>query len=499
MSFGPPPSVWTQSALAADQTRKRRRTRLLGAAAVVTAAAVGLGGWLLSSAGDDGNPARPRTYAAAQSPDDIRELVEKNPASPEGQIAVEYRESGLAKTVKGDPRYAPGTWATDKILAKGIADRIVGLTTGAKGPEKAWTLQLDGHICATSKHITADGRTAVVVQPKKPAGTKSGVCDEVVFFDVDTGRKLWQAKMPSATSAFVTDTNLTLVKGVVAVAWGEGSVAYDMRNGKQLWNSTSVSACEDNGFAGGRALLVVERCGPSSNSTYRVEKLDPRTGRTLWTYKVADGVEDVYLPSSDPPVIAVAAGDSLVTDLITLDGDGRHLATISMNGYDPKCGDRDFGAGYFGVVEYCDGVVVGRTQVYVVSKDNTELGQAANWIVAFDLKTGKTGRKFDGRSSEPLTPIQMSGGDLLVFRRSYLDVEPSAVVRWDPRTGKQTPFLLFGLPEDDQGDLADIEQTAILVAHGRVFFAKRELTADDKHPTYPVLAVLGIAGAAPGH
>jgi hypothetical protein len=466
--------------------------------AAIVVLALCAGGWLVVSARGDGTSAGPQPSPTAQSPDDVRELVEQDPSTPEGRLVVAYGEDGLAKTVKGDPRRAPGTWATDKVVAKGIADRIVGLTTAEEGPEKAWTLQLDGHICATSKHITADGRTAVVVQPRKTGSTtERSICDEVVFFDVDTGKKLWQAKMPSATSAYVTNTNLTLAKGVVAVAWGQGSVAYDMRTGKQLWDSTTASACEDKGFAGGAALLVVERCVQESNVTYRVEKLDPRTGRTLWTYKLASGVQDVYLPSSDPPVIAVAAGDSLVTDLITLDGEGRRLATISMTGYAPRCGDRDFGGGFFGVVEYCGGVVVGRTQLYVVSKENTDLEQADNWIVAFDLRTGKTGRKLDGRPFQPLVPLQMSGDDLLVLRRSSSDVEPFAVVRWNPRTGEEAPFLLFGLPDDDAEVLADPEQSDILVARGRVFFAKRQLTADDKYPTYPVVAVLGIAGADP--
>ncbi|MEU7061244.1 PQQ-binding-like beta-propeller repeat protein [Streptomyces sp. NPDC046197] len=499
MSFGPPPSVYTQSTLAADKARQRRRTWLLGAGAGVVAVALCAGGWLLSSVTDGGASDGTKSSAAPPSPDDIRVDTEKTPSSPEGQMLIDYKEGGLAKTAKGDPVYAPGTWATDKVVAKGITDRIVGLTTAEKGPEKAWTLKLDGKICATSNHITVDGRTAVAVQTRKAQGATPGVCGEVVFFDVDTGRKLWQAKMPAATSATVTNTNLTLVKGTVAVAWGDGSVAYDMKTGKQLWNSTTASQCEDKGFAGGRALLVVENCVEAGDKTYRVEKLDPRTGKSRWTYKLAAGVQDVYLPSSDPPVLAVAAGDSLVTDLITLDGDGRHLATISMNGYDPKCGDRDFGLDYFGVVEHCDGVVVGRTQAYVVSKDNTAVGQAENWIVAFDLRTGRTGRKLDGRSTMPLAPIRMSGDELLVFRRSYSEVEPSAVVSWNPRTGSQRPFLLFGLPADDVGKLGDVGQTDILVEKGRVFFAKRELEAYDKYPTDPVLAVLGIGSAGLNH
>jgi hypothetical protein len=43
VSFGPPPSVYTQSSVAADQRRGKRRAVLLGVAAAVL---LGAGGWL---------------------------------------------------------------------------------------------------------------------------------------------------------------------------------------------------------------------------------------------------------------------------------------------------------------------------------------------------------------------------------------------------------------------------------------------------------------------
>ncbi|MER6632795.1 PQQ-binding-like beta-propeller repeat protein [Streptomyces sp. NPDC000987] len=498
MSFGPPPSIYTQSTLAADRARRRRRLQLLGAMAAVAAVVGCVGGWLALSDGDAPDHRTPA--AAVQKPDEIRDTVETDPVSPEGQPVVEHKEADLAANSDTNPRYAPGTWATEKILAKGVANRIEGYRIEPGYDDVAWKLKLSGHLCATSRHVTADGRTAVVVQPPTPAGAKTkGVCDQVVFVDLDTGEKLWQAKMPNAGSAFVTNTNLTLTEGVVAVAWGEGSVAYDMKTGKQLWNSTSVSRCEDRGFAGGGALLALEACGPLPDTRYRVQKLDPRTGRAEWTYRLAAGVQDVYLPSSDPPVLAVAAGDTLVTDLITLDDHGKHLATISMSGYDPKCEDRYFGAGYFGVVENCDGVVAGRTQVYVLSKENFDAGQAPDWIVAFNRKTGRTAGKFEGRDRQMVCPLRMSGDDLLVYRRSGDPVQPAAVVRWNPSTDKETPLLLFQLPEDEEYDLSDPEQSDMVYEQGRMFFAKRELVRDDKAPKDPVLLALGIGSAGLKH
>ncbi|MDN3025254.1 PQQ-binding-like beta-propeller repeat protein [Streptomyces sp. S.PB5] len=498
MSFGPPPSIYTQSALAADTARRRRRTKLLGAVAVIAAVALGGGGWLLASGGDSA-PADAE-QSLVQSPDDIRETTERAPVSPEGLLMIEHDEGNLAKTNDAKPRYAPGTWATDKVMVKGVADRLEGYDIALDADEKAWTRKLDGHICATSRHVTADGRTAVVVQPPQPAGSeKEGVCDRVVFFDLDTGKKLWQKKMPGAGSAFVTTTNLTLTKGVVAVAWGQGSVAYDMKSGKQLWNSTLGSKCEDKALAGGRALLSLLSCGSLPDVTFQVQELDPRTGKARWTYRVASGVQTVYLPSSDPPVLAVAAGDSEVTDLISLDGEGRHRTTIALNGYEAKCGERYFGLSFFGEYEACDGVVVGRTRAFVTSDENIAAGEPSDWIVAFDLATGRTTGKFDGRELQKVHPLRMSGDDLLIYRRGAGAVAPAAVVRWNPATDQETPLLLFTLPEDDDGELSDPEQSDILYEKGRVFFGKRELAADDKYPTDPVLMALAVGSAGLKH
>ncbi|TLS40239.1 hypothetical protein FE633_42625 [Streptomyces montanus] len=486
MTFGPPPSPFTQSALSADSARKKRRTKLLGAVGAVVVAVLCAGGWLLWYAGEDRTPAHDRPSAARQTPDDIRQTVEKLPGTPEGELVVDYAEEGLKKdkTV-----YAPGTWATDKILAKAVGSRLLGINARTYEEEAEWTLKLDGPVCATTRHVTADGRTAVVVQPSRPKGSDSeGVCDELVFFDIDTGKKLWQKKLPDADTAFVTNTNLTMTGGTVAVAWDAGSVAYGMSDGKQLWKSTSRSACEDTGFAGGRNLLALVKCDRQGEPTFKVEKLDPRTGKVRWTYQVSSGIQRVFLPSSDPPVLAVAAGDDSVTDLISLDARGRHRATITLGDkFDPSC-DRS----YFGVVENCDAIVVGREQVFVASEEQFENGQPANWITGWDLATGKTTKKFDGRPLQKIHPLRMSGDKLLAYRESSDNIGPAAVVRLDPRTGKETPYLFFNLPSDDVARLEDPSTADIVVEQGKVFFSPRELRPDPKFPKYPVRAVLGI-------
>ncbi|MGW2424147.1 outer membrane protein assembly factor BamB family protein [Streptomyces sp. NPDC001709] len=498
MSFGPPPSMHAQSAPAADQSRNRRRRRILGAVAAVVAAVVCLGAGLFWYHSADRTKGRTDPKAVKQAPDAIRETVEKAPVSPEGQVVVQHNQGGLTGKQQ---LFAPATWATGKIVARTFADRIEGykIEPHPDWDAKAWTLQLGGHVCAVSRDVTADGRTAVVVEPGHTDNPQAGACDEVVMVDLDTGKKLWQEKMPAADAASITSTNISLTRGVMAVAWGDGSVAYDMHSGKRLWNTSATSQCHDSAYAGGRALLALVKCGDSSDATYRVEKLEPRSGKVLWRYSVSNGLRSIYLPSADPPVIAVEAGDYRVTDLITLDPkSGERLATISMNGYDPQCGGNV--EGFFDAVDKCYGMVVSRDRVFVMSKDTDDVTRKPeNQITAFDLKKGTAVTKFVGRLFQQVVPVRMNGDDLIIFRSTEDDVQPAAVVDWNPRTDKETPYLLFHLPADDEGELGDPEQSDILYEQGHAFFARRVLARDVVHPKNPVLSVIGVGSAGLKH
>ncbi|MEU4928358.1 PQQ-binding-like beta-propeller repeat protein [Streptomyces yokosukanensis] len=488
--------MYTQSALAADESRARRRRRVLGAGVAVAVVLACLGAGLFWYHSDGRNQGRTDAKAAGQAPDAVRETLEKPSVSPEGQVVVKHDEAKLTDKT----RYAPGTWATGKIVARAVANRIDGYKIGSQwdSDNTAWTLPLDGHVCAVSRDVTADGRTAVVVQPARAQKSgKTGICNEVLMVDLDTGKKLWQKKMPSADFAYVTNTNIALTKGVVAIAWGLGAVAYDMDSGDRLWNNTLASSqCHDEGYAGGRALLGLVKCGEWDNATYRVEKIEPRTGKTLWRYSVSKGVQAVYLPSADPPVIAVSAGDVLVTDLITLDPkNGGRLATISMSKYKPDC---DVGM-YFGLLDKCYGIVVSRDRIFVKSKDETDIAKPENHITAFDPEKGTAVATFDGRPFQSVFPVRANGDDLIIYRSTLDDVQPAAVVDWNPRTDKETPYLLFHLPEDDEGALSDPEQSVVVYEQGHVFFAGRELSRDDAHPKDPVLSVIGVGTAGLKH
>ncbi|PAM97273.1 hypothetical protein CJI59_35440 [Streptomyces sp. Alain-F2R5] len=427
------------------------------AALVLVAPAAGLWAYGPGGAGDD-SASDGRPVAARQAPDEIRETVETRPSSPEGRMAVSYTET--LRTV-GQNVPAMGTWATDTVFAKGFGSGLKGFRLGApEASTPAWDLPLPGPLCAVTRHVSADGRTAVAY-----AGGGDGPdadpltlpCDRLAVVDIDTGEKLWDTELPGAGTSLAV--NVTMTDGTVAVAWGQGSAAYELTGGKRLWADGAPSACEDKGFAGGRGLLALLSCGDSAAPAYRVEKVDPRTGEAQWTYRVARGVKDVYLVSASPAVIAVAAGDYVVTDLISLDERGERRATIRLDrDHQVLDCDRTFSA----VVESCGAIVVGGERLYLSEEDH---------IVAFDLATGRPAEKFDAPAGGEMHPLRMSGEELIAFRPGT-GLAPDAVVALDPASRKETVLLLFAGGQEVHA-LDDPALNDILYEHGRVFFAAR--------------------------
>ncbi|WP_435614408.1 PQQ-binding-like beta-propeller repeat protein [Streptomyces coelicoflavus] len=493
-----------------SSTRRRGpRKLLIGLLALILTGALATGGWLLWGRGDGASKASGKSQAPVpQGPLEVRETVEKPPASTNGKMAFRFSVDDMKP---GEHVEMPGMWATDRILAKGINKTLLGLSIGtdaAPGDEK-WRLGLDGPICGYTRHVTGDNRTAVLFRANDWAD--EALCNQVAFVDLDDGRLVWEAKFPVSQagpeSADATGTDkdrpgVALAHGTVAVTWGGGTVGYDMEKGDTRWSTTTTAPCQDMGVAGGRGLIVREQCvsgedplsaGTWRSTTYKLRKLDPATGKALWTYSPAKGVRDVQVPSVDPAVVAVSAGDSEVTDLISLDDQGRNRATISLrNGaYVAECLLTDHL-----LIDDCPTITVGEDQVFIRSKDQAEV-PTWNWIIGFDLATGKTTKKFDSDPGTLLHPVRMSGDRLLALSVSEDHIAPNALVALDPQTGEKVPYLYFGLPSEAQL-MTMREQNDVVVQNGRLFFGVKSADgpADAKTKQWSYL-VLGIGSSAP--
>ncbi|WP_405887328.1 PQQ-binding-like beta-propeller repeat protein [Streptomyces longwoodensis] len=504
MSFGPPPSVFTQSAVTAqtEQKKRRRRTWLLVALLVALVAGLGTGGWLLWGR-DAGSSSDGRSGEAAPGPLDVRQTVEKPPATTTGAMAFRFSVDDMSP---GEHYALPGMWATDTILAKGINRTLAGYPIGADAApgkkQEKWTVRLDGPICGYTQHVTVDHRTAVLF---KASDREGAYCNHVVLVDLDDGTEVWERTFPVSTAGHSVSSpqrtpGVTLAHDTVAVTWGGGTSAFGLADGRSKWRTTVTGSCRDDGAAGGAGLLVRRACWkegtPSSDiwdgTTYSVRKVDPATGATVWTYSAAKGVRDLVVPSAEPPVIGVSAGDTGLTELISLDAEGHNRATVSLQSgtYVGECSSSDYL-----VIDDCPTIAVGDGQVFLRSKDQTDQG-TSNWIIGFDLATGTTTRKFDSGPHALLRPVRMSGHRLLALRTSEDGISPHALLSLDPATGGERPYLYFGLPVE-AAPLTSIDDSDVLVQDGRVFFGAK--TADgpgaDQKKAW-IYLVLGIGSAA---
>ncbi|MGV2919908.1 outer membrane protein assembly factor BamB family protein [Streptomyces alfalfae] len=139
-----------------------------------------------------------------------------------------------------------------------------------------------------------------LTRPSKGDGNEGAAasCGRTAAFDVDTGRKLWDKKLPGE-GASVMSVNVTMTRGAVVAAAGDASVAYDTTSGKRFWADTKPSTCDAVGFAGGRDLLALVQCGNGADAEYRIQRIAPRSGEPVWTYKAAPGVQGVRIALSN--------------------------------------------------------------------------------------------------------------------------------------------------------------------------------------------------------
>lgn len=287
------------------------------------------------------------------------------------------------------------------------------------------------------------------------------------------------------------------------MTWGGGTDAYSMDTGRRLWRTTSTGACQDMGAAGGGALIVRRECWNDDESlpvdslervAHKAREVDPATGKVLWTYSAAKGIRNLNIPSAEPAVLAVQAGEIGISEMLSLDDRGRNRATIRLrNGtYEGECSYDDYL-----VVDDCPTIAVGADQVFLRSKETGDKANA-NWVIGFDLATGNTPKKFDSGPGSLPYPVRMSGGRLLAPRLTDDHISPNALVAPDPETGEETPYFYFELPAEGES-LTMTHHNDVVVQDGRLFFGVRNADgpASGKAWTHLVLGIEGGAARTP--
>ncbi|MFD9880255.1 PQQ-binding-like beta-propeller repeat protein [Streptomyces alboflavus] len=438
--FGPPQPVTTPDPTPGGGGRSRGRAAIIGSAVLAVALIVGGGVWYATQQGDD--EGSKDKAAGKQRPDGAGPAYEKPkepvPADPKAFFKGAAEQPKLPK---GASTYrVKGSWLTDKVYAKASVKRITGLDA-ATGKD-VWKLDKPGMSCAGSTNLGNGNIAVVVTQPAPKAGDDErsyAPCTEVMAFDVDTGEKLWTKSVSIGYQKDKTQFNQATITGnTVALSGLYGGAAFDLRSGKLLWKPKLGEKCRDVGYGGGDRLVAVRSCGELSTPKFKVELLDPATGKPKWSYGMPEGVKSPNVISTWPVVVGTDSGEittSGASDIFSLDDRGKLRTKFQLpdGQYMHTCGTSSTN-------EDCKGIVAGNGKLYVATarRDGDKEYTTTNDIVVFSLATGKTtGQRLKGGDEAPIFPLRMDGGNVLVYKSGPY----ARVYSVHGRTMKQTLLL----------------------------------------------------------
>ncbi|MFJ8718059.1 PQQ-binding-like beta-propeller repeat protein [Streptomyces violaceus] len=449
---------------------------IIVAAVVAIALIIGGGVWYSSSKDDGKKDDTASSGGATGGTDDNNGGTtsggkEKAPSDPSAKVLFQVP----APEVKNDSTVVvSGSWLTDKTYAKSGIAKIVGYDREEGG--KQWTIPLDGPVCQASRHVTEDNKTAILYQPAMPTkADPSHGCSQVALIDLDAGKRLW-TKTAKTGDQLISFDNVTVSGKTVAVGSSSGGAAFDV-SGKLLWSPKPSDSCYDAGYGGGEKLVAVRKCGSYEQRQLHIQTIDPKSGKVISEYKMAEGIEYASIVSTNPLVVAADVGDSAgdgsgISDFFSIDSKTGKLRTrISAPG-------EQFAARCEGVtrIEYCNQLAVGGDRLYIPTEEHDGTGEYSqtNEIVAFDLATGKqTGQRADAGDGYTISPLRMDGGNLIAYKRPPYD-KGGQIVSIDGGSFKQTKLLENPASEQvrDVETSMSPDYSEFLYAEGHLYMSK---------------------------
>ncbi|PZT72237.1 MULTISPECIES: outer membrane protein assembly factor BamB family protein [unclassified Streptomyces] len=373
---------------------------------------------------------------------------EKAPANVESTVAFQLPHPKVTEVTT-----VAGSWITDKAYVKTGVNEVVGYDLD-KGT-KLWSIPLEGQVCAASRHMSEDYKTAVLIEDgKRSKSNKYPSCNRVGALDLATGKLLWNKQVTATTGGDrpVRFDEVTLSGTTVAAGGNDGGAAFKLADGAELWKpKVSTDRCYDRGYGGGEALAVVRSCGSYDEPQLVIQSLNPTTGAPISSYKMPAGVDYASIVSTKPLVVAADVGDTAgdgsgISDFFSIDeATGKLKIRISADAekYAANCRSTK--------VESCQHVAVGNNRVYLPTEEHdgaSESFSRTNEIVSFDLTTGKqTGDRADAGEKYTMFPLRMDGGNIIAYREPPYD-KGGEVVSINGETFEQT--VLMRNPADEK-------------------------------------------------
>ncbi|MFD4015697.1 outer membrane protein assembly factor BamB family protein [Streptomyces sindenensis] len=413
---------------------RRSRGRLAGLVAAVLAGAlvIGAGVWFVVG-GDDASDGRKPVAKESIAPKQpgagpsrkktpAAEAAEINKGRKEGEAKVRWIQKNGVDLPLGAA--ALGPWVTGGTVVKAMHRTVSGYSLEDGSQE--WSLRLPTDVCAAPTGPTADGKIVIGLLTDTSADR---TCDKLQMIDLATGEDGWSATIDRAVHNDDLRYVIMAISGDVVTIGGLGRAeAYRVSDGKHLWGKLP-GPCKVEGFAGGAVMLASVICPAQSKGAIdtEVRRIDPVTGRTLWTYKVRKdwNVDAVY--SVDPPVIFLRngplVGGTSAIAVLNDDGTARSRPVSGGDTLEGLCPGKEREVGWN--LDICMGVAVDTDTdtLYVTTKrrpvGRTKSRPVVRWftndVVAFDMSTGKRKWKVPSPATQTLMPLRVEGGKVLMY------------------------------------------------------------------------------------
>ncbi|SBU99522.1 Outer membrane protein assembly factor BamB, contains PQQ-like beta-propeller repeat [Streptomyces sp. Ncost-T6T-1] len=494
-SYGYPPQPPTapygrhQPQPPAPPSGGRSRGRVAGLVAAVLAGVlvVGAGVWFVAGGdggSDDRKPVAKESAGPKQPGGEPRPKFtpapgadELNKGRKEGEAKVRWvQKNGVDVPAGGGA--VRGPWVAGDIVAKAMYRTMSGYSV--EDGTRRWSLPLPADFCAAPTLPSADGKIVLALRADTTGGAD---CDRLQMIDLTTGKAGWTATLDrSGITDGLSHIAMAVNGDVVTVGRLTRTDAYRIGDGKHLWDRLPGS-CQPYAFTSGDVPLAAVDCrkDPDEDGTpdQEVRRMDPATGRTVWTYKVKKGWRIDQFYSVDPPVVSLRKDEDTLEPgwaivFLTADGTFRAQPVPGKENFAVRCGKEGENR------DNCIGVATDDDTFYLTTEPASVGGEASNAVVAFDMRTGKIKWKVPAPYAQYLYPLRVEDGKVLLYLSPSLagdGTRGGGIMALGPQGGALRPVLRH--PASAAYAESGMYEPAVRYADGRSLITSTRVGADD--------------------
>ncbi|WP_406014581.1 PQQ-binding-like beta-propeller repeat protein [Streptomyces sp. NBC_00984] len=462
-----------------------RRGKVVGAVLAVVLLAGG-GVWLATSGGDgtqptakksaDPGPTSPTDDGKSkgkdkkkdQGPRDLRPEVDGiNAKRKPGEAKVLWlQEGGVDLPRIGSDVYGP--WFVGDTVVKAMFHTVSGYSV-ADGSQK-WSLRLPSAMCAAPSQATADGKIVLGIET---GHGDQALCNGLQMVDLTTGKAGWHRTYErQGTWDLLSDPAMAINGDTVTVGRKTRTDAFRVGDGKVLFGKLPGN-CQPFGFASGPVAVAAASCQTAADDHKEqlVERIDPATGKVLWTYKVKKGWEVAQFYSVSPLVVSLKKGQNWAIIMLNADGTYRSQLVGGTENYKTQCDTDVVSVGKN--LDNCLGVAADDRTVYLATKPDESDPAPTNKVVAFDLASGQTKWKAAAPAGQTLMPMRVEGGKVLMYL-SPAKNKGGGIASLPPTGG--TPQMVLRHPASGAEAERDLFDTRVAYLNGRSFLLSTSIT-----------------------